>query len=291
MAHILEATRPVGITTSLLERQVLAAYLLSESPWINLGAAGHEQIFSAVAQHRFRNKPQSANSIPQFYQEACTAAQTLLVLVQRWAHVLTRSPVPPDLPSTQLPLPEGQYIFRGYRLDPLLPQAPPYQPLPLASFTTCPVVAMRFACRAVHSVHFAGVIDPRTRRIFGGGTSGLRVVMIGRVSPNCALAPLGPAAINTAEREVLGASLRFVETYRRSVLNPAISPLSAGGVLPVRDPTGATRDANTEFLRSCDDLLFAPHEVLFISGELQPWAPRPDGVTTPPLSPFEHRST
>ena len=115
--------------------------------------------------------------------------------------------------------------------------------------------------------------------------------MLGRVSPSCALAPLGPAAINTAEREVLGASLRFVETYRRSVLNPAISPLSAGGILPVRDPTGATRDADTEFLRSRNDLLFAPHEVLFISGELQPWAPRPAGVTTPPLSPFEHRST
>ena len=213
------------------------------------------------------------------------------MLIQRWAHVLTRSPFPPDLPSTQLPLPEGQYIFRGYRLDPLLPQAPPSQPLPLASFTTCPVVAMRFACQAVYSIHFVGVIDSRTRRIFGGGTSGLRVVMIGRVSPNCALAPLGPAAINTAEREVLGASLRFLETYRRSVLNPAISPLSAGGVLPVRDPTGATRDDDTEFLRSRNDLLFAPHEVLFISGELQPWAPRPAGAATPPLSSLGHRST
>ena len=51
------------------------------------------------------------------------------------------------------------------------------------------------------------LLDPRTRRIFAGGTSGLCVLMIGRVSPNCALVLLGPVAFKLAEREVLSASL------------------------------------------------------------------------------------
>ena len=177
------------------------------------------------------------------------------------------------MPNPNLPLPEGQHIFRGYRLDPLLPQAPPSLPLALASFTTCPVAAMQFACRTVQSAHYTGFIDPRTRRIFAGGTSGLRVLMIGRVSPNCALVPLGPVAFKLAEREVLSASLCFVETYRRQVLNPAILPLTEGSILPIQDTLGAYSDPDTEFLHSRTGLLFAPYEILFISGTLRPLTP------------------
>ena len=143
-------------------------------------------------------------------------------------------------------------------------------PLPLASFSTCPIAAMQFACRAVQNVHYGGFIDPRTGRSFGGGAFGLRVLLIGRVSPHCALAPLGPVAFKPTEHEVLGASVCFMETYRRSVLRPAILPLSAGRILPVQDATGASPDSDTEFLRSRADVLFAPHEILFTSGELRP---------------------
>ena len=129
---------------------------------------------------------------------------------------------------------------------------------------------MQFACRAVQSMLYGGFIDPRTGRSFGGGASGLRVLLIGRVSPHCALAPLGPVAFKPTEHEVLGASVCFIETYRRSVLRPAILPLSAGGILPVQDATGASPDSDTKFLRSRDGVLLSPQEILFISGELRP---------------------
>ena len=129
---------------------------------------------------------------------------------------------------------------------------------------------MQFACRAVQSMHYGGFIDPRTGRSFGGGASGLRVLLIGRVSPHRALAPLGPVAFKPTEHEVLGASVCFMETYRRSVLRLAILPLSAGRILPVQDATGASPDSDTEFLRSRDGVLFVPHEILFISGEFRP---------------------
>ena len=205
-----------------------------------------------------------------------------MALVQRWAHFLVRAQSTPAMLYPNLPLPVDQYIFRGYRLDPLLPQAPPSLPLALASFTTCPVAAMQFACRTVQSAHYTGFIDPRTRRIFAGGTSGLRVLMIGRVSPNCALVPLGPVAFKLAEREVLSASLCFVETYRRQVLNPAILPLAEGGILPIQETSGAYPDPDTEFLRSRTGVLFPPYEVLFISGELRPLAPGAQQRCTPP---------
>ena len=41
--------------------------------------------------------------------------------------------------------------------------------------------------------------------------------------------------LKLAEREVLSASLCFVETYRRQVLNPAILPLAEGGILLIQD--------------------------------------------------------
>ena len=192
-----------------------------------------------------------------------------MALVQRWARLSRAQPSPAVLRPSP-PLPDGQYIFRGHRFDPLLPQGGASLPLPLASFSTCPIAAMQFACRAVQSMHYGGFIDPRTGRSFGGGASGLRVLLIGRVSPHCALAPLGPVAFKPTEHEVLGASVCFMETYRRSVLRPAILPLSAGRILPVQDATGASPDSDTEFLRSRDGVLFAPHEILFISGELQP---------------------
>ena len=84
----------------------------------------------------------------------------------------------------------------------------------------------------------------------------------------------GPVAFKPTEHEVLGASVCFVETCRRSVLHPAISPLAAGRILPIQDVTGASPDSDTEFLRSRDDVLFAPHEILFISGELRPLFPQ-----------------
>ena len=134
---------------------------------------------------------------------------------------------------------------------------------------------MQFACRAVQNVHYGGFIDPRTGRSFGGGASGLRVLLIGRVSPRCALAPLGPVAFKPTEHEGLGASVWFLDTYRRCVLRPAILPLSAGRILPVQDATRASPDSDTEFLRSRDGVLFAAHEILFISGELRPVSSQP----------------
>ena len=116
---------------------------------------------------------------------------------------------------------------------------------------------MQFACRAVQSMHYGGFIDPRTGRSFGGGVSGLRVLLIGRLLPRYALAPLGPVAFKPTEHEVLGASVCFLETYQRYVLCPAILPLSAGRILPVHDATGASPDSNTKFLRSRTGVLFA----------------------------------
>jgi len=274
VAHVQTAIHTLGVPTTLEEHQCLAAYMLSESPWLNLAAAREEHLFCALARHRFRRMHFDDGTLSHFYADACAAAQVVIAVVERWALFLTRARLSPGAPSPPLPLPEGQYIFRGYRLDPLLPQAPPSLPLPLASFTTCPVATMQFACRAVQSMHYAGFIDPRTGRIFGAGTSGLHVLMIGRVSPHCALAPLGPVAFKAAEHEVLSASIRFVETYRRPVLNPAISVLSEGRILPIQDATGASPDSDTEFLRSRTGILFAPYEVLFISGEIRPLFPR-----------------
>ena len=83
------------------------------------------------------------------------------------------------------------------------------------------------------------------------------------------LVPLGPAAIKQSEQEILGASIRFIETYRRSVLNPAIPPLSEGRIVPVRDTTGAHPVPNTMFYRSSAGQLYAPFEVLFFSGNMR----------------------
>ena len=271
--QIRTATSAIGVTLSLPERQLLAAYLLSESPWLNLCAAGDERLFVAAAQHRFRRRAPEAAYLHSFYQDVCLAARTLMGFLQRWAQHLARAPPLPDLPVYGLPIPEGQYIFRGYRMDPVLPPTPPSVLLPLASFTTSPEVAMQFACQAVQSMHFREFLDPRTQQIFGGGTSGLRVFLVARVCPGCSLVPLGPAAVKVAEHEVLSASVRFMETYRRSVHNPAILPLLDGCISPVPDVTQATRDSATGFLRSRRDILFAPHEILFISGELRPLAP------------------
>ena len=131
---------------------------------------------------------------------------------------------------------------------------------------------MQFACRAVQSMHYGGFIDPRTGRSFGGGASGLCVLLICRVSPHCALAPLGPVAFKPMEDEVLRASVCFVKTYRRSVLHSGILLLSAGRILPlpVQDAIGASLDSNTDFLRSRTGVLFALHKILFISGKLRP---------------------
>ena len=148
-------------------------------------------------------------------------------------------------------------------------------------YLPCGCYAVRVQDRA--SADYAGFIDPRTCRIFAGGTSGLRVLTIGRVSPNCALVPLGPVAFKLAEHEVLSASLCFVETYRRQVLNPAILPLAEGGILPIQDILGAYTDPETEFLRSRTGVLFAPYEVLFISGELRPLASGELQWCTPPV--------
>ena len=94
--------------------------------------------------------------------------------------------------------------------------------------------------------------------------------------------PLGSVAFKLAEREVLSASLCFVETYRRQVLNPAILPLAEGGILPIQDTVGAYTDPDTEFLRSRTGVLYAPYEVLFISGELRPLASGDQQRCTPP---------
>ena len=110
-----------------------------------------------------------------------------MALVQRWAR-LSRAQPSSAVMRPSPPLPDGQYIFHGYRFDPLLPQGGASLLLALASFSTCPIAAMQFACRAVQSMHYGGFLDPRTGRSFGGGASGLRVLLIGRVSPHCALA-------------------------------------------------------------------------------------------------------
>ena len=130
---------------------------------------------------------------------------------------------------------------------------------------------MESACRSVFSIHFRGFTDPRTQRPFGGGPTGHQVFLLARASPGCSLVPLGPATIKQSEQEILGASIRFIETYRRSVLNPAIPPLSEGGIVPVRDTTGARPVPNTMFYRSSAGQLYATFEVLFFfSGELRP---------------------
>ena len=144
-------------------------------------------------------------------------------------------------------------------MDPHLVSTQPTAVLPLTSFTFSPEVAMEFACRSVLSVHFLGFTDPRTS-----------VFLLARASPGCSLVPLGPAAIKQSEQEILGASIRFIETYRRSVLNPAIPPLSEGRTVPVRDTTGAHPVANTMFYQSSAGQLYAPLEVLFFSRELRP---------------------
>ena len=155
-------------------------------------------------------------------------------------------------------------------MDSHLVSTRPPRVLPLTSFTFSPEVAMEFACRSVLNFHFLGFTDPRTHRPFGGGPSSQCVFLLARASPGCSLVPLGPAAIKQSEQEILGASIRFRETYHRTVLNPAIQPLSTGRLVPVQDTTGARPVPNTMFCESAAGQLYAPFEVLFFSGEILP---------------------
>ena len=67
VAHVETEARGAGINTTREENQCLAAYLLSESPWLNLGAARDEQLFLALARHRFRRQNPSDEILSQFY--------------------------------------------------------------------------------------------------------------------------------------------------------------------------------------------------------------------------------
>ena len=81
MAHVQVATRALGITTTLGECLFLAAYLLSESPWLNLSAARDEHVFFALARHHFRRKNPEDAALSRFYDDACAAAQAVMTLV------------------------------------------------------------------------------------------------------------------------------------------------------------------------------------------------------------------
>ena len=124
----------------------------------------------------------------------------------------------------------------------------------------------------MQSVHYARFTDPSKRRIFAGGTSTLRTLTSGRISPNYALVLLSPLAFELEEHKVLNIYLQFFKKYRRQVLNLAILLLGEGCNITIQDTKGTFAVPSTEFLRSPKGILFAPSEVLLTYKKLQPQA-------------------
>ena len=111
-------------------------------------------------------------------------------------------------PSSEWRTPSSPLVlYRGFRADPELPGPLVPHSYALASFSSCPLAALQFACRAVHSAHFMHFTDPRTNRPYGGGDHGLRVLVIATPHPACQLIDLTGAAVKATEYEVLTCSV------------------------------------------------------------------------------------